>query len=192
MSDRSISVAASPPAQVLVIAATLRLFGRIGFWVQLLLIAISSVVLFFSIFSRNIDNEGNNAATGAGISLAIGSILLLCFTTSISFRYGRFAKRLHNPSPAIHPSKDETTRLVRLSVLISLIGLGISLVGTELSTSILLAKQLAQPQGVAVYSPEKIIRVLDVLVVLINATIAFGHFLSNLLSLWLLHRLDRI
>lgn len=60
-------------------ATRFRLAGRIGFWVQLALGAISGVVLLFAMFSRNVGtgDQTNNAGIGFGIFLAVCGILYI-------------------------------------------------------------------------------------------------------------------
>ena len=63
-------------------------------------------------------------------------------------------------------------------------------IGAEVSDSVLLARAMSQPQGSMIYDPDKIIRVLDILVVLVNNSLAGVHLLGNVTSLWLLRQFD--
>jgi hypothetical protein len=166
------------------IAANLRLTGWISFWVQLAILVVSGVVLLFAAFSRNVDEDTNSAATSLCIGLAFFAIAALIASVVFSFRYIRLGKRL--TLGTIQRSPSQVRRMVTIGLLISIGGLALSALGTEIGTGILLAKSLSQPQGAAVYTPDKIIRVLDILVVLSCSSLSLAHLAGGGGGLWLL------
>lgn len=167
----------------------MRIGGWVSFWLQGAIAVISGVVLVFSFFSRSIESETNNPSVGFVMFLGAMGIAIALVCTFWEFRLTRFARRLRRPKAMRHPQKSETLRLIRWILYASLGGLAISLLGSELGVGALLAKSFAQPQGAAIYTPDKIIRVLDILVALVCTSVAGAHFISLIASLWLLKRI---
>ncbi|MGC8713440.1 MAG: DUF3611 family protein, partial [Leptodesmis sp.] len=54
--------------------------------------------------------------------------------------------------------------------------------------TVLLAKTVSQPPGVAIVDPNKIVRALDVFVVLANLTLIAAHLAGTVIAFWLLDR----
>ncbi|MGI8504449.1 MAG: DUF3611 family protein [Hassallia sp.] len=133
------------------------------------------------------DATTNNAGIGFGIFLAVVSILLLCFRVYYALRYRRLAKLLQTPNSQIQPKKEDVIKALRLGLIISLLGLLISFVASEATVAVILGKTLAQPQGVAVYQPENLIRSLDIFVMLANVNMIGAHFFGAVTSLGLLY-----
>ncbi len=171
-------------------AATFRLVSRVSFWVQLALAGVSGLALLFASFSRNITVETNNPGIGFGIFLAIVGILLLCFRVYWAFRCRRLARLLEAPNPEIHPRKEDVIQVLKIGLIVSLVGLLIAFVASEETVAVVLAKSLAQPQGVAVYNPENVIRSLDIFVMLANINMIGAHFFGGVTSLGLLEWID--
>lgn len=174
-------------------ATRFHLAGRIGFWVQLALGAISGVALLFAMFSRNVGtgDQTNNAGIGFGIFLAVCALLILCFRVYWAFRYRRLAKRLQAPNSSPHPSKEDIIQVLRIGLIVSLVGLLLAFLAAEVTVAVILGKSLAQPQGVAIYNPRNIIPALDIFVVLANVNMIGAHFFGSVNSLWLLNWVDQ-
>lgn len=168
-------------------AVTFRLVSKISFWVQLILGVISGIAVLLAGFSRNITTQTSNAGIGFGIFLAILGISLLCFRVYWSFRYRKLAKLLQTPSPQNHPRKEDVIQNLRIGLIVSLVGILIAFVGSEETVAIILGKVLAQPQGIAIYQPENVIRSLDVFVMLANVNMIGAHFFGGVTSLGLLY-----
>lgn len=168
-------------------ASTFRLAGRIGFWVQLALGAVAGLSLILAILSRRTGSETSNLGIGLSIFLAVGGILLLCFRVYWAHRYTRLAKQLKADDPNPHPSKGKIIQVLRTGLFLSLVGLLLAFLASEVSIVSVLANALAQPQGVAVYNPENIIPTLDLFVVLANVNLTGAHLLGGVNSLGLLN-----
>ncbi len=171
-------------------AATFRIVSRISFWVQVALGAISAIPLLLAMFSRNVTPQTNNPVIGFGIFLGISGILLLCFRVYWAFRYRLLAKRLQTPNPEIHPKKEDIINVLQIGLIVSLVGVLLSFLASEVAVAALLAKALALPQGVAVYKPENVIRPLDIFVVLANVNMIGTHFVGAVTSFGLLNWLE--
>lgn len=161
----------------------------LGFWIQLIIAIASGIFLILSILSRNVDNNTHSIATTTGIVLSICGILILGFNVFQSFRCTRFAKKLRNAGASWSANKDDVFRVIQVGLVVSLIGLVLTLIGAETSAGALLVRALSQPQGTMVYSADKIIRTLDILVVVTNISLAGAYVLNTIGSLWLLKRL---
>ncbi|MBD6614728.1 DUF3611 family protein [Komarekiella sp. 'clone 1'] len=172
------------------IGNTIRLTGWITFWVQLGLAVVSGLVLLFAYTGRGL-TEQPNAGLGVGIFWAVCGVVVLLFSVYWDFRYTRIGKSLENPNPALHSSKADTTKIIRLGVFLSLVGILLTLLGAGATVAVLVAKSISQPPGVAITDPYKIIRALDVFVVLANVNGIAAHFIGTVTSLWLLERVHQ-
>ncbi|MGB3756420.1 MAG: DUF3611 family protein [Rivularia sp. (in: cyanobacteria)] len=171
-------------------AGTFRLLGRISFWVHLLLGVVAGVMLLLVMFSRNF-SDINSAFVGFGIFLAVGGVVAVGFRIFWAYRYTRLAKRLQLPDSNLHPRKEEIIQVLRVGLIISLLGIGLGFLASEAAAIAVLGKTLAQPQGVAVYNPETVVRSIDLLLILADVTIIGAHFLGSVNSLGLLEWLDQ-
>ncbi|MDB9361849.1 DUF3611 family protein [Nodularia spumigena CS-588/02] len=172
------------------IAHQIRLTGWVLLWVQLALALVSGLLLLFSSTGRNFANQPN-PGLGIGVIWAIIGILLLLFSVFWDFRYTRIGRRLGNINPTLHPSKADTTRAIRMGILVSLIGILITILGAGTSVSVLVAKAVSQPPGVAITDPNKIIRALDVFIVVANINGIAAHFVGTVASIWLLEKVHQ-
>lgn len=171
-------------------AVTFRLFSKISFWIQLALGAVSTIVLLLVIFSRNF-SDINNPFIGLGIFLGVCGIIAVGIRIFWAYRYTVLAKRLQSSNSNLHPKKEEVIKVLRIGLIISLIGIGVGFLASVETVIAVLAKTLAQPQGVAVYNPETVVRSIDLLLILANVTIIGAHFLGSINSLGLVEWLDK-
>jgi Protein of unknown function (DUF3611) len=167
--------------------ATFRFFSRFSFWIQLLFGIVSGMALLFAMFSRNMTEITNNAGIGFGIFLAIVGILLLCFRVFWDFRYRLIGRRLQAANPQIHPKRENIIQTLRIGLVSSLVGLLIAFVASEETVGVVLAKTLSQSQAIAAYTPENVIRSLDILVALANVNMIGAHLCGTVTSLGLLN-----
>jgi hypothetical protein len=106
-----------------------------------------------------VNNVTQTTTPGIGIGLfwAICGIIVLLFNVYLAFRQSRFAKRLRNPNISLHPKKAEVMQVLRLGIILGFIGMFLNILGGGASIGVLLSKSIAQPQGVAIYDPNRII-----------------------------------
>jgi len=170
-------------------AATFLLVSRISFWVQLALGAISVIALSLAWFSRSsLTAKTNSAGIGFGIFLAIVGVILLSFRIYWALHYRRMAKLLQTPnSSSIQPKKEDVIKALRIGLIVSTIGLLIGFIASEQTVAVILGKALAQPQSLAVYQPENVIRPLDVFVMLANVNLIGVHLFGGVSSFGLLY-----
>ncbi|MBW4649345.1 MAG: DUF3611 family protein [Kastovskya adunca ATA6-11-RM4] len=178
----------SPVAPLLEdIAEKLRLTGWIAFWVQLGLAVASGLSLLYAQIGIGFAAE-ESPGLGIGIFWAVCGILALAFAVYLAFRYTRIARLLRSPLSQVRPSKAETTKLVRLGLIVGLVGIFLNLLGASFTLSVLVAKTVSQPPGVAITDPYKIVRTLDVFVAVANVNGIGAHFFGTIASLWLFDR----
>jgi len=185
----------SPPAALQEIALAFRGIGWISFWTQVVLGAISAVILLFAGFSREVTVEAQRTGTGFGIFFAIAGVIALLVSIYWAFRYTRIAKQLQSPNPVNRPRKADTVQLLRLGIIVSLSGMLLTIVGAQAIAGTLLAKTLTLPQATGgallPIDPSRLIRSLDMLVVQANTNTVAAHFAGLVASLWLLNRVLR-
>lgn len=122
---------------------------------------------------------------GIGIFWAVCGLIVLLPNLYFAFRWTRFARRLRQPNVAVHPSKAFVLQVLRWGVIIGLIGMLITILGEGSSLGVILAKSIAQPQGVAIYDPVRVIRSVDVFVAMANFNGITAHFIGAAASLGL-------
>ncbi len=171
------------------IAFAFRLYGWIGFWAQLTMVFLSGLVLLLAMFGQNF-SPNSQSGTAVGIFWAICGIALLVVAILFDFRYVRIAKSLlHEPGSVLHPKRRETLKLMRWGTVIGVMGMLVALFGAGASVGVLVAKTVSQPPGVAFVDPNKIVRALDVFVVLANLNLIAAHLIGTAISFWLLDRI---
>jgi hypothetical protein len=104
----------------------------------------------------------------------------------LAFYYTRAARKIAS-KPDSYLSKRGLTAFWFLlaGLIISLLGILVSFVGVALSISLLIAKTVSQPPGIAITDPSKIIRALDVFILLVNCNLLMAHFIGAGTALWL-------
>jgi len=189
------------------VAAVLRVAGWSSFIVQVGLSATTGVLLLLAVSGRNFNQAivtppGIPGATvqttqtttpglGIGIFWAVCGFLVLLFGIYLAFRLIRFSKRLRNPDPVIHPKRSKVMEVLRLAVITGFVGMLLMILGSGATIGVLLAKSVAQPQGVAIYDPNRIIRSLDVFVAAANTTGITAHFVGAVTALGIFNWLHR-
>ncbi len=171
------------------IAATLQLGGWIGFWVQLALGLAAILLLLIAI--PGLAGQGAAQGVSIGIFWAICGVIVAAFNTILSFRYTRISKGLIHKGSEPQPRKIETVQLLRTGVYAGMIGVILTLIGSGVSVYVLVAKAVSQPPGMAITDPTKIVRALDVFVVVANIAGIAANFVGMVVSLWLYDRIDR-
>ncbi len=172
-----------PSKAVLKLTKNLRLLGWIAFWIQLVLGIISMLLLLVASSGQTIST--NVEGPTSGNLWAKYGFAILCLTTIFFFYYTRLARKITSkPDLYISPEKKSFPWFLRLSYKISLIGTLISFIGIGASIALLVAKTVSQPPGIAITDPSKIVRALDVLILLINFDLLIAHFIGASISIW--------
>jgi Protein of unknown function (DUF3611) len=186
----NLEINGNTPQTVRKIAAQLRRVGWAGFWLQLVLAVVSTLIFIFA--APFASTGASNPGTGGSLLFALGGLLILYVSTYWSFRYVATGRKLKNPD--LRPKKADTIKLVRWGLLASILGMGSSVMGAESIAGTLLGKSLSSVASFAVFSPEalsKIIQPLDIFIVLANTHTITAHFIGIVCSLWLLELLTK-
>jgi uncharacterized membrane protein len=161
--------------------------GTIGFWTQLVLGVISTVMLLLTITSSA---ERSNAGTGFSMFCAACGLICLIVGIYFSFRYSKMAKSFNNTNET-RPKKTQTLQLIQISIIVSLVGMFLAILGSEAIAGIVLSKIL-------VFDPARFfnnrnnsefVNSLDLFIVQANTNIIAAHFAGLVSSLWLLNRI---
>lgn len=164
------------------LSSRLRLFGWLQFWPQLAIALASGVLLQFSTAGRAF--SPSQSGYGDAIYWSFCAFLLLCAAAALAFVYTRAARSVARPDYlGVH--KVTAFWFLSLGLLIGLAGVVLSFVGLSLSVSLLVAKTVSQPPGIAITDPNKIIRALDVFILLVNFALLLGHFIGVAIAAWL-------
>lgn len=174
------------------VAVAFRSAGWIGFWVQIVLAVVSTLVLLFAITSLSARSGGGNPGTGAGFLFAIVGVVALYIGAYWSFRYTRLSRQLRTPDAKVRPKRGDAIQAIRIGLLINLTGMLSTLLGAQSIVGTLLAKSLSQSQGVTIYErPAQLIQSLDIFIVQANTNTIFAHFVGIVASLWLVRCMSR-
>jgi cytochrome b561 len=182
-----------PTAETRGLAFHLRIFGWIGFWAQLSLGVVSVLLLVVTASSTYYSASSLHIrflSWAQGVFWAHFATALLALTVIGFFYCTRLAKGLRG---GLDPTRCQhrITRLVSGINFGSSLGLTIAILGTAFSIALLIAKTVAQPPGIAITDPQKIVRAVDVFVLLANFNIVVAHFVGILTCLWMLNRVHR-
>lgn len=186
----------------------LRLTGWIGLSVQIGFGAISLLMVVFAIAGRNFSqatalpsaitpgvavpvNQGVTPGIGNGIFWAVCGILALLAGIYLAFRQTRLARRLRHADTLKHPTKAEVITVLRLSAIVGLVGMLLTILGGGATLGVLLSKAIAQPQGMAIYNPTRVIRSIDIMVAMANMSGITAHFVGTVASLSVFEWLHR-
>lgn len=175
-----------PPAAQRIVF-TLRTFGWISFWLQVVLGIVSAIILLVSVASNtNTKAQGSTQGTGFGIFFAICGLVALGIGAFFAFRYTRISKQLLETG---RPSKAETLQAIRLGLIVNLVGMLVTILGAQAVVGSVLTKSLSQ-QG-AVLDASRYVQPLDLFVVQGNINTITAHFAGIVASLWLFNRVSK-
>jgi hypothetical protein len=85
----------------------------------------------------------------------------------------------------LSPSRQRLLKFLGLLSFTGFVGMAAGILGAASSIALLVAKTVTQPPGIAITDPSRIIRALDVFVLLANFNLLVAHFIGTLLALWL-------
>jgi len=179
-----VAVSAAQPAAGL--AGQMRLLGWTQFWIQLAIALASGVLLQFATAGRAF--SPSVSGFGDAIYWSFYGFLLLCAATALAFYYTRAARRVGASADYLDAERMTAFWFISAGVLVGLAGVIVSFVGVSLSISLLIAKTVSQPPGIAITDPNKIIRALDVFVLLVNFILLLAHFIGVGVAAWLASR----
>lgn len=136
-----------PPA-VRRIAGSFRLVGWISFWIQVVLgVVAGGILLFASATFGARSGDTSNPGTGTGLILASLGLIAVFVSAFWSFRYAQLGRRLRSRDASKRPSPKDALQALRIGLIISMVGMLVTLMGGQALIGSLLGKALIQPQG---------------------------------------------
>lgn len=170
------------------VADTLRFGGAIAFWVQLVLVIASAIILIFAIA-----DPGFNINFGSLFRLipTVGAIGALGYGVYWSWHYIGLSKQLRSAEPHRYPSRAKVAQTLEWGVTINLTGLILTLIASQTIVTALLIKTLTIPAGIAVTKPGLLIDSLDIFVIQACLFLIIAGVLGIAIAFWLLKPLHR-
>jgi hypothetical protein len=162
----------------------MRILGWLGFWIQFVFAFLSALLLQFATSGRALSAVTlgfGDAIYWSGVALA-----LLLVTCALAFLYTRQAKKLEQaPERYLARKTNSSFWFLRAGTGLSVVGVLLSFIGVALSISLLIAKTVSQPPGIAITDPSKIVRALDIFVLLMSFLLLLAHFIGMAIGAWL-------
>ena len=166
-------------------------FGWLAFLVQLLIAIVTVLLLVFATSGKQAAQIGVSG-NESGVFWAKCGVISLFVTIIFFYSTIRYAKKIkHKQDVELHAHKARVIYLLRFGLFSGFVGIVISILGVGASVELLIGKTISQPPGIAITDPTKIVRALDVFVLVSNFAIVIAHFFGLTISLWLLNRVDR-
>jgi cytochrome b561 len=184
---KALEMSAPPNAAAMIadgLAQSFRFFGATAFWIQLFLGVVSALLLVFGFVGHTVSPGGSSFSDA--IYWASAGLALLLITTLFGFRYMSAAARVRiHPDHYLAHQRRMAFWFVSAGGFVNVLGALVSFVGVGLSVALLVGKTVSQPPGIAITDPNKIIRALDVFVLLVNFSLLFAHFIGFGVAAWL-------
>ncbi|HEY9662743.1 MAG TPA: DUF3611 family protein [Allocoleopsis sp.] len=167
------------------LAQAFYLAGWVGFWIELVLVVVSAVILAIALF-----NPGFNIQLKSGIGLlsVLGGLFILGLNVYWMWRYTQLARRL--PDPAHHPTPGRVRQLLHQGITFHFIGIILALIATQIIVGALLLKVLTIPEGLTIYQIRQLIEPLDIFVVQASTFMITAGCVGLLITFWLLQQVQ--
>ena len=171
----------------------LKRMGWIRFWIQVVLgVVVVGVLIFNNIGGSLARNAERAVGLGPGLSLTTLSFLVLLYSLWQGWLIVRIGRAVDS---AARPTRSETARLIKRGLLADLVGLTFAAIGYQALAGSLFVQASMQTPGIAIggggSADNLAITSLEMLSVLSNTQVLFGHLIGLILSLWLLQRIYR-
>jgi hypothetical protein len=164
-------------------------YGWLGVWVQLVLGILPLAMLCYVLLGKTF---GPGVTLGIMDYLALVGLAILAFTTFWSYRYTRVARRIADPDPVNRPEWTAVTRMLRVGIWASAVGIVVSILLLLAEVLRLLFLFMKTPQaGVPVLRTEaenrtNWVSAIDVVTLLAEICTLVGELLVVAFTLWLL------
>jgi len=166
------------------LAHSFRFFGVTAFWIELFLGVVSAPLLIFSYVGHTV--SPSVSGFGDAINWATAGLALLVLSILFGYRYMNVAIRIKSqPEYYLAHERSMSFWFVALGGFINGLGTLVSFLGVGLSVALLIGKTVSQPPGIAITDPNRIIRALDIFVLLVNFSLLFAHFIGVGVAAWL-------
>lgn len=164
------------------LARRIRFAGWIGFWLDFVLAFLTAPLLAFGAVGQSISSTiwvSDPIHWGYfGLGLLFASLFIDFFSTVAS-------GRLENDPVSVLAAEPTALWFLGVGSLVNVLGAVVSFVGVGLSIALLVAKTVSQPPGIAITDPDKIVRALDVFILMANFNLLVAHFIGAGAAVWL-------
>ncbi len=168
-------------------ALNLRVTGWVCFWLQIIAVLASGMSLLFVMTGRQVSTQANPALAW-GIFFSVGGMIGAGVSIILAFLYTQMGRKLLRSDSTQPPPKSNLMRFLRMGLMIGLGGMFITLIGSGLTSAVLMAKTISQPPGTTLTDASEAVRALDVLILIANLNGVAAHFVGTVTSLWLKYR----
>ncbi len=185
--DKNTAVPLNNPEKI---AQSFLRLGWVGFWIQLVMIAIPILLLFYVLVIASLESIKSK---GIDLSayLSYGSLAVMLFTTFWFFRYTRLARQIMNPDK--RPSRKSVIDTVWIGLWASAVGIFFSMILMFSAAGRLLFILLATPQtGVPIAAaggdPSLTLSAIDGVSLISLLVTLTAELIVLLFSIWLLFK----
>ena len=162
----------------------IKFFGQVSFWSQFLIAFITGPLLAIGASGHTI----TPGAAGFGeTDWGVIGLALLLIGAFLAFYFKRAAKKIAaNETHYIGiQSSGAAFWFLGAGTFIGVLGVLASFMGVGSSILLLIAKTVSQPPGIAITNPARIVRALDVMLLLVNSNLLVAHFIGVGIAVWL-------
>ncbi|MGD9659066.1 MAG: DUF3611 family protein [Methylocystis sp.] len=165
------------------LARRIRLMGWMGFWLDFVLAFLTAPLLAFGAVGQSISSTtwvSDPIHWGYfGLALLFASLFIDFFSTIASGRL------ISDPAGALAADQPAALWFLGVGSVVNILGAVVSFIGVGLSIALLVAKTVSQPPGIAITDPDKIVRALDIFILMANFNLLVAHFIGAGASVWL-------
>jgi hypothetical protein len=162
----------------------------ISWWFQIVLSVISGVILTFANTVRK--GGGIQSLWGSGFAFSTIGVILSFVNAIWTWNFTRLSRRISLKKINDDRIKPTITKYCQISVVVSLIGMLITLIGAEQIVGTLASKVLSVNSGFAVpmltssgLASSSTLQALDIFLVQANTNVLVAHFVPLLTNIWL-------
>ena len=187
----------SNPLTVQQVSDSFRVIGWVSFWFQVVLAVISAgILLVAGLSNRPSGPTPNNpaspvAGSGFGVLFAGIGLLLLLGSIYYAYQYTRTARQLLAIDTAARPKKSETMQILKIGLVVSMVGMLLTLFGAFGFVGGLFIKASRQAGAISLTTTSPFINAFDILTVQMILLILLALFVGITTPLWLMNRISR-
>jgi hypothetical protein len=161
--------------------------GWVGFVLELVLTAISTIIIFTAVIDPNFNV---NLRSGLSLLSFCVSLLVLALGIFYMFRCTLFSKQLLSSDSASYPKPEHIRKVLHQGITLHFLGVFLSLLAAQIIVGDLMLKMLTIPSGSIVYQNRQLLQPLDIFVVQGSVAMIAAAYFGLLILFWLLKQLN--
>jgi hypothetical protein len=186
---RDSQLTSSLPPHIQMAAMALKRWGILSFWSGIILTLFSAAALLLGILGES--NGPRSLGTGVGSFWAVSGLVSLLVSILFSWRYWNLGKALQFASASDRPKRADTQKTVKIGLWVSVVGMLLSLLGTQSVVGSVLIKAVRQTGANVISQQSCIVIPADIFSIAANTTALTAHFIGIVVALWLTTRLAK-